>query len=99
MTPPAHLLSFVTSEPANMVSIHVDLPGLELLISQLESLRSQLQSNDCPHTHLTAYGIAGDQLTTTKLSDQAAEVHQVIHVKIYGWTEQWAVRHGLKPGQ
>ncbi len=48
MTPPAHLLSFVASEPANMIPIHVDLPGLELLISELELLRSQLQSNDGP---------------------------------------------------
>ena len=82
-----------------MVSIHVDLPGLELLISQLELLRSQLKSNDCPHTHLTAYGIDDDLLTTTKLSDQPAEFHQVSHVKIYGWTEEWAVRHGLKPAE
>jgi hypothetical protein len=70
-------------------------------MSQKKPLPPRVKRMNRPgrHTHLTAYGIAGDQLTTTKLSDQAAEVHQVIHVKIYGWTEPWAVRHGLKPGQ
>lgn len=66
-----------------------------MLIDELESLREQLEMNDCPHTHL--FGITpNDKLSTTKLADQEDEVNIVQHVKIYGWNEEWARRHSLK---
>jgi hypothetical protein len=66
-----------------------------MLIDELESLREQLESNDCPHTHLFSWGQGG--LTTTKLTDQESAVNIVDQVKIYGWNQEWAHRHGLKP--
>jgi hypothetical protein len=96
MAPIDHLLSFVTDTSGGLVSIHADLRGVEYLIEELERLRSQLLVDDCPHTHLFSSECAGDALTTTKLRDQPGEVNIVHHVKIYGWNEEWARRHGLK---
>ena len=91
-----HLLSFVTSEDGGYLAIHADLAGVTMLIDELESLREQLVLGDCPHTHLFSHDAAGE-LTMTKLTDQKHENHVVHHVKIYGWNEEWAQRHGLKP--
>jgi hypothetical protein len=91
-----HLLSFVTDATGGFLSIHTDIGGISLLIAELQALKEQLELNDCPHTHLFSEEAAGDDLTTTKLSDQQYEVNVVHHVKIYGWNEEWAVKHGLK---
>ena len=91
-----HLLSFVTDKTGNMVSIHVDLPGVEILIGELELLRQQLRDNDCPHTHLFSPVSGGSELTTTKLMNHPGEDNVACHVKIYGWNDEWANRHGLK---
>ena len=91
-----HVLSFVTSDPAGMVTIHADLAGIEHLISELEYLRKQLLQDDCPHTHLFQQETMDGMLTSTKLEKQSAEQTIVSHVKIYGWNEEWARKHGLK---
>jgi len=78
-----------------MITIHADLPGVEFLIRKLESLRDALADQECPHTHLFSEGVAGEELSTSKLDNQPAEVNHVCHVKIYGWNSEWAVRHGL----
>lgn len=89
-----HLLSFITDATGRYVAVHADLAGITMLIDELESLREQLELNDCPHTHLFGYS-PNDKLTTTKLADQDCEVNIVQQVKIYGWNEEWAQRHGL----
>lgn len=76
--------------------MHADLAGITMLIDELELLRQQLEKNDCPHTHLSSPEAAGDELTSTKIADQEHENNIVCHVKIYGWNEEWAVRHRLK---
>jgi hypothetical protein len=91
-----HLLSFVTDDSGSYVAVHADLAGITMLIDELEALREQLELNDCPHTHLNSWGTGQRPLTNTKLANQANEVNVVHHVKIYGWNEEWAVRHGLK---
>lgn len=80
-----------------MVTIHVDLPGIELLMRELALLRDAIKDNDCPHTHLHSADAAGEELSSTKLDNQPDEVNSVCHVKIYGWNSEWAVRHGLLP--
>jgi len=96
--PPAdYLLSFVTDETGQYVAVHADLHGIENLIQELQSLRQRLLENDCPHAHLFASDSGGGQLTQTKLQDQANEKTPVWHVKIYGWNDERARRHGLKP--
>ncbi len=64
---------------------------------ELESLRERLELDDCPHTHLFSTIPGRSELTTTKLTDQEGEVNTIHHVKIYGWNNEWARRHGLKP--
>jgi hypothetical protein len=81
------------------LSVHLDLAGVETLIHRLEALRKQLLKDDSPDTHLFGYSgrPEGRDLTLTKLKDQPGEVNQVLQVKIYGWSDDWAKRHGLKP--
>ena len=67
-----------------------------MFIDELEGLREQLEENDCPHTHLFALPTVNSELTETKL-DSEARMNGVLEVKIYGWNEEWAVKHGLKP--
>jgi hypothetical protein len=93
-----HLLSFVTDETGSMVTVHADIGGLDLLLGELQLLRAQLLAGECPHTHLFSEECGGDELSLGRLAEQAAEVNRVHHVKIYGWTDQWAARHGLLPG-
>jgi hypothetical protein len=91
-----HLLSFVTDGAGESLVVHADLAGITMLIDELELLRAQLEENDCPHTHLFSLVSQGAALTATKLTDQKGEVNIVKHVKVYGWNEEWARRHGLK---
>lgn len=90
-----HLLSFVTNESGDMLTVHADLAGVERLISELEGIRDLLLENDCPHTHLFSKRAAGYELTETKLQSQPVEKQIVHHVKIYGWNDEWAKKHGL----
>jgi hypothetical protein len=93
----SHVLSFVTNSSGDYLAVHADLAGITMLIDELEILRAQLKQNDCPHTHLFAREAGGEELTATTVADQQDESRVICHVKIYGWTEEWAVRHGLKP--
>ena len=88
-----YLLSFVTNDSGQMVSIHMDLNGANELLETVEYIRDQLAANDCPHSHLFAH----DELTSTMLQNQEQETNSVAHVKIYGWNDEWALKHGLRP--
>ena len=93
-----HLLSFVTDETGQYLAIHVDLRGVNILIEELQKLKEDLESNDCPHAHLfVTSDESARELTATKIASQEHEVNIVHHVKIYGWNEDWARKHGLKP--
>ncbi len=92
-----HLLSFVTDSDGGYLAVHADLAGVTMLIDELEFLREQLAQNDCPHIHLFSTDSVGKELTTTKLGSDKGEDNVVHHVKVYGWNEEWAVKHGLKP--
>ena len=89
------LLSFVTDGEGSYVAVHLDLAGADILIRELQAIRSQLEKNECPHTHLFSDVMGSDELTTTKLEGQEEEMSQVHHVKIYGWNEEWKQKHNL----
>src|SRR5262249_7979485 len=92
-----HLLSFVTNATGEYVAIHLDLRGVGILIDELQNIKSSLEENECPDTHLFISKTHGyRELTGGKLAGQESEVNEVFHVKIYGWTEEWARKHGLK---
>jgi hypothetical protein len=93
-----YLMSFVTDSTGTYVAVHLDLQGVTILIKELEGIKKVLERNDiCPHSHLLASIGAPDGLTATKIASQKNEVNIVDHVKIYGWTEERAKEHGLKP--
>jgi hypothetical protein len=92
-----YLMSFVTDATGAYVAVHLDLQGVKNLIRELEGIKRQLELNDCPHSHLFSCAGPPDGLTGTKIASQENEVNIVHHVKIYGWNEEWAERHGLKP--
>jgi hypothetical protein len=92
-----YLLSFVTDDSGSFISIHADLNGVSALIDLLLEIKQQLEQNDCPHTHLFPRRGYGPYLTTTKLENHVGEINVAHQVKIYGWNDEWAVRHGLRP--
>ena len=90
-----HLLSFVTDDDEHQVFIHVDLAGVEFLLNKLCNIKKQLEENDCPHSHLFTEEWGGEELSSTKLASQEDEQNQVHQVKIYGWNDEWKVKHKL----
>ena len=89
------LLSFVTSRSGDYLAIHLDLLGVDKLIDELQLIKNQLEMDDCPHSHLFAWD-SENGLTQSKIETQSNENNIVQHVKIYGWNEEWAKKHGLK---
>lgn len=89
------LISFVTDDDGSQLSLHLDLKGCNELIGELEKLKKSLEENDCPHIHLFTEEWGAGELTPTKIASQESEVTQVHHVKIYGWNNEWKVKHGL----
>ncbi len=92
-----HLLSFVTNCEGNMVSIHMNLDGLTYLIEKLEGLKTLVEDGHCEDAHLFSSDSIGNELSSTKLETVPAEHNVVQHVKLYGWTDEWACAHGLIP--
>lgn len=92
-----HLLSFVTNQDGNMLTIHVDGDGLSLLIEKLLVLKGLLDSGQCEHTHLFTSDSIGEELSNTKFESVPEESTIVQHVKINCWTREWAEIHRLVP--
>lgn len=88
-----YLLSFATDSSGQMVSIHLDKNGAERLLDILKAIRDGILADDCPHEHL----FFKDGLTASKLAGCVAEQNIVSHVKIYGWNNEWAKKHNLRP--
>lgn len=92
MNPPAHTLS-VIADHAGTVSIHADAEGLSILIAALERLKRDVDSGRCEHDHLLSNAWAGHELSETLGCERGGEL--IHHVKIYGWTQEWAQRNGF----
>jgi hypothetical protein len=89
------LLSFVTNREGNMVSIHMNQDGLTYLLEKLESLKALVANGQCEDAHLFTSDSIGNELSSTKLESVPTEINLVQHVKLYGWTDEWASAHGL----
>ena len=91
-----HLLSVVANQDGTMISVHADLRGLDFLINSLSLLRRLVAEGRCEDLHLFSDSALGGELSRTKL---VAEVETTIveHLKVYGWTEEWATNHKLLP--
>ncbi len=94
------MISFVTNPDSGEVFVHADREGLAELEQLFGALKNGVAAGDCPHTHLFAPAWGGDELAETMLDqERSTNCRQVQHVKIYGWTDDWAKKHGLKSGR
>lgn len=90
------MLSVVTEPDGDVVYIHADAAGVAKLEKLVEYLKRGISAGECPHDHFHSESWAGNDLTETMLSqEQAKGCRQVHHVKFYGWTDEWASKHGL----
>ena len=88
---PDHVLSLF-SDTEGQAFLHADDKGLEILISALERLRRKIKEGVCDHDHLMTEAWAGDgELTDAKGCEKEGQLVQ--HLKIYGWTDEWAKKH------
>lgn len=92
----SHLLSVATDPDGDVVYIHADLKGLELLRKSIDRLIHHLVNGKADHDHFHSPEWAGDELTTSMLlSEKEAGCKSVHHVKVYAWTDEWKEKHGL----
>lgn len=90
------MLSIISDPAGNVVHIHGDLAGLEMLERAVAQLREVVASGGCQDSHLFSPAWGGGDLTETMLDqERSAGWAQVNHLKLFGWTEDWSVRHGL----
>jgi hypothetical protein len=87
-----HVLCFVVG-PDGELFIHADAKGMDILENSIKTMQTQLTNNDCPHDHLFSTSWGGGDLTE-KQGIQTGTLIQ--HVKIFGWNEEWAQKHGFK---
>lgn len=90
-----HLLSFVTNADADMLTVHLDIDGIDLLIERLSKLRELVDQGKCEDSHLFTAESIGSELSSTMLNGQSSEVNIVHHVKLCVWTKEWSVKHRL----
>jgi hypothetical protein len=93
MSKPPYTLSFVAGHKGQL-AIHADSQGISVLISALDRLKRKIDSGACDHDHLHSDEWAGDELSETMGCEK--DGHIVHHVKLYGWTEEWARKHGFR---
>jgi hypothetical protein len=91
MKQPDHVLTFVRGEEGELF-MHADAKGLSVLISALERLRKKAEEGACEHDHLMTPAWAGSGLSEKKGLESGELIH---HLKLYGWTEEWAQKHGF----
>ena len=96
MTRKKYLLSISSSADGAEINIHANDEGLAELERRIRSLRKQLKTGDCPHSHLMSESWGSSELTETMLgTEKDAGCNQVQHVKLYGWPAKWQTKHDL----
>jgi len=75
--------------------IHLDLEGVDLLLRELEHVKKKLIEGDCPHTHLFSSEWGGWELSNSRMMDSGDRGVPIHHLKIFGWNEEWAEKHGF----
>jgi hypothetical protein len=90
------MLSVVADKDGGVVYMHADKAGLEHIQALVSRLLKHLDQGDCEHGHLFSESWGGHELTETMLDDEhMAGCKQVHHLKVCGWTAEWAQKHGL----
>jgi len=86
----------VANHDASMITIHADLQGLDFLIGTLHRIRQLVSEGECEDRRLYCDDAFGAELSSTLLQSEA-ETKIVEHVRIYGWTHEWVIKHKLLP--
>jgi len=90
------MLSIVSDPAGDVVHIHGDLAGLEVLERAVAQLKEIVAAGGCQDSHLFSASWGGSELTETMLEQEhSAGWTQVNHIKLFGWTQDWSARHGL----
>lgn len=90
---PEHVLSLITDD-SGQAFLHADEKGLDILMAALQRLRGKIKEGKCDHDHLMTVAWAGDgELTEAKGCEREGQT--VHHLKLYGWTDDWAKKHGF----
>jgi hypothetical protein len=92
MSKPDYVLSFATDKDGDQLFVHADAKGLDYLIRSLTRIRQKIDQDVCDHDHLMMDDWGGAGLSERSMPDG---VHMIHHVKIFGWTQEWARKHGL----
>jgi hypothetical protein len=94
MSQPDYILN-LTQDDGGVVHLHGDAAGLDTLIAKLSHIRAQIDQGICEHDHLKSADWGGDELSTK--NGISAEGHTLVqHLKLFGWTDEWAEKHGFK---
>ena len=93
MSKPHHVLN-LTQDPSGVVHLHVDKNGLDCLITRLCKLRAHLENGECEHDHFMTESWAGQDLSENNQIMEAGH-STVHHLKVFGWTDEWATKHGF----
>jgi predicted transcriptional regulator len=88
-----HILTLVADD-SSQLHLHADAAGLDLLIRNLERLRSKIAQGECDHDHMMTESWGDGALTESMGCEEEGQV--INHLKIYGWTDEWAKNHGFK---
>ena len=92
------MLSVVTEQDGDVVYVHADLEGLEMLERSISALRQRVAQGECEHDHFFTEAWGGSELTQTMLQQERTDgCKQVHHLKLYGWSDEWSEKHGLQP--
>jgi hypothetical protein len=92
MKAPDYVLTFVRGDEGELF-MHAAAKGLSVLISALERLKAKAEEGVCDHDHLMTPAWGGSELSEKKGTESGELIH---HLKLYGWTEEWAKKHGFR---
>jgi hypothetical protein len=87
-----HVLSFAVDKDGGQLFIHADAKGLQELMRSLEEILEKLNQDQCDHDHLMSPLWGGTDLSEHTIEKDVQLIH---HVKICGWTKEWAQKHKL----
>lgn len=93
MTKPKHTLTFVADHEGQLF-VYADAKGLAHLIASLEQLKQRVDAGECGHDHLYSDAWAGSDLSESKGCESTGDL--IHHVKLYGWTDEAAEKHGFR---
>lgn len=93
MTQEKHDLTLV-ADGNNQLCLHADAAGLDLLIQNLQRLRRRVAQGECVHDHMMTESWGDGALSETIGCEKECQV--IHHLKMYGWTDEGASRHGFQ---